>query len=492
MIGSLAGTIRRLAVFVALLFLALMVNINLVQVTRASSLATEPGNNRGLIKEYARERGAILVDGKAVADSVAGTGRLKYQRVYPNGSLYVSATGFYSLIYGRTGIERVENSVLAGTDARFSLQQISDLLAGRTSKGGSAVLTINAKAQAAAAAGMRGKVGAVVAIQPSTGAILALVQSPTFDPTPLASNDSSVEQAAWAQLTQDPLNPMLNRPLAEVYPPGSTFKIITLTAALSSGKYDLTTEIPSPAFIHLPGSTATLYNDNRRACGNGHVTLLQALEISCNTAFANVGIALGGDALLQQAEAFGFNTSFAVATSGDQKPMSSATSRFPANIVSAQAAQSAIGQYDVRATPLQMAMVAAAVANQGRVMRPYLIQQVLGPDLAQLEPAPVSQFGVAMSPTVAAEVATMMVGVVDNGTGTNAQIPGVRVAGKTGTAQTAPGKPADAWFVAFAPAESGDVAVAVVVEGAPNDGQISGGRLAAPVAKAVMEAILNR
>jgi penicillin-binding protein A len=485
MIGSLAGTIRRLAVFVALLFLALLVNINLVQVTRASNLATEPGNNRNIIKQYARERGPILVGGTAIATSVAGTGQLKYQREYPDRSLYVSATGFYSLIYGATGIERIQNSILAGTDPRFSLQQISDLIAGRAPKGGSVVLTINAKAQKAAADGMKGHIGAVVAIQPSTGAILALVQSPTFDPNLLSTNDGAAESAAWAKLIADPNKPLLNRPLAEVYPPGSTFKIITLTAALASGKFTLASEIPSPAFIRLPGSTAILPNDTGRQCGNGHVTLLQALEISCNTAFANVGLALGGDALLKQAEAFGFNSSF-------QVPMNAATSRFPANLEPSQTAQSAIGQFDVRATPLEMAMVAAAVANGGIVNSPYLIQQVLGPDLAPLETAPVRPFGSAMTPAIAAEVADMMVGVVDNGTGTNAQIPGVRVAGKTGTAQTAPGKPADAWFVAFAPADSGDVAVAVVIEGAPNDGQISGGHLAAPVAKAVMKAILNK
>ena len=466
MIGSLAGTIRRLSVFLALLFLALLVNINLVQVARSSNLASQPGNNRNVIKEYGRERGPILVGGTPVAVSVAGKGRLKFQRTYPDGGLYVSATGFYSLIYGRTGIERIENPVLSGTDPRFSLQQINDLIAGRTSKGGSVLLTINAKAQRAAANAMKGHVGAVVAIQPSTGAILALVQSPTFDPNPLASNDSGVESAAWAKLIGDPAKPLLNRPLAEVYPPGSTFKLVTLTAALSSGQYTTTTLIPAPARIRLPGSTATLPNDNNRRCGNGQVTLQVALEVSCNTAFANVGIALGGDALLAQAEKFGFNSSFEV-------PMTAATSRFPADLVKAQAAQSAIGQYDVRATALQMAMVAAAIANGGVVNTPYLVQSVLGPDLAPLEPPAVPRpFGAAMTPAIAQEITQMMVGVVDNGTGTNAQIPGVKVAGKTGTAETAPGRPADAWFVSFGPADNADVAIAVVVEGAPDSGPI--------------------
>ena len=192
MIGTLAGTIRRLALFVGLLFLALLVNVNLVQVTRANSLAQQPSNNRNVIKEYARQRGPILVGNTPVAESVATSGQLKYQRTYAAGPMYVPATGFYSLVYGRTAIERIEDAVLSGTDPRFSIQQVADLIAGRTTKGGSVRLTLNAKAQAAAYAGMRGKVGAVVAIEPATGRILALVQSPSFDPGLISSNDPSI------------------------------------------------------------------------------------------------------------------------------------------------------------------------------------------------------------------------------------------------------------------------------------------------------------
>jgi penicillin-binding protein A len=246
-IGTLAGTIRRLAIFVGLLFLALLVNINLVQVTRANDLAGRPGNNRNLIKEYAKQRGPILVGGVPVAESVATDGRLKYQRRYDNGPLYAAATGFASLVYGRTAIERVEDAVLAGTDSRFSLQQIADLIAGRTTKGGSVLLTLNAKAQQAAATGMKGKVGAVVALDPTTGAILAMYSSPSYDPNPIASNDPATAQRAWAHNMADPQNPMLNRGLAQVYPPGSTFKLVTLSAALMSGAYTPATTRPAPA-----------------------------------------------------------------------------------------------------------------------------------------------------------------------------------------------------------------------------------------------------
>ena len=485
MTGSMAGTIRRLAVVTGLLFAALLVNLNVVQVGRANDIADRPGNNRKVIKEYARERGPILVGGKPVVSSKLGSAQLRYVRTYSNGPLYAPATGYYSLIYGRTGIERAENDVLSGSDPRFALQNLSDLVAGRTVKGGSVLLTINPKAQAAAANAMKGKQGAVVAIQPSTGAILALVSTPSFDPNLLASLDPATERKAWTSLNADPAKPMLNRPLAEVYPPGSTFKIVTLSAALSSGKYTPTTLIPSPAKITLPGTNTTLSNYNHLPCGNGHVTLAEALAISCNTAFANVGIALGGAAVRTQAEAFGFNSSF-------QVPMRAAISRFPTEVNAPQSAQVAIGQFDVRSTALQMAMVGAGIANRGIVNNPYLVQEVRGPDLAILDTARPVEFGQAVSAVVAQVVTDMMVGVVETGTGKNAAIPGVRVAGKTGTAQTAPGRPADAWFVSFAPADDAQVAVAVVIEGAPNDGEISGGRLAAPVAKAVMQAVLGR
>jgi len=485
-IGTLAGTIRRLALFVGLLFAALLVNINLVQVTRANSLADKPGNNRGVIKEYAKQRGAILVGNTPVAQSVATTGRLKYQRTYVGGPLYAAATGFASLIYSRTAVERIEDAVLAGTDSRFSLQQLADLVAGRTTKGGSVQLTLNAKAQAAAAKGMKGKVGAVVAIEPSTGRILALYSSPSFDPNLLANNDPNVERRAWNRYLTDPLNPMLNRPLAQTYPPGSTFKLVTLSAALSTGSYSPTSTVPGPAGYRPPGTSAVIHNENGRGCAtsSGKVSLKDALAVSCNTAFAYLGVQVGADALQRQAEAYGFNHSFTV-------PMTAATAVFPTQLDVPLTAQSAIGQYEVRTTALQLCMVGAALANHGTVMNPYLVNTLYAPDLSVLDTAEPSQFGQAVTPAVAQEVTDMMVNVVQHGTGTNGQIQGVVVAGKTGTAQTGNGKPADAWFVSFAPAGSAKVAVAVIVEGAPNNGEISGNGLAAPVAKAVMQAVLG-
>jgi peptidoglycan glycosyltransferase len=475
-----------MTLLLGLLFLSLLIQVTRVQVVQARHLQTDTGNIRPIIEQYGRERGAILVGPAPVARSVdTGDARLRYERRYPQGSTYAPATGFYSLVYGATGIERAEDPILSGTDTRLLGSQFTDLIQGQARKGGSVVLTLNAAAQRAAYDGLRRFKGAVVAIEPSTGKILALASSPSFDPNLLSANDVKVNNAAWNRYTSDPDQPLLNRPLAKTYPPGSAFKVVTAAAALSSGKYTVNTKIPAPAVLDLPQSTATLPNYDRKPCFGGKVTLEQALQISCNTAMANVGLTLGDDALREQAEKFGFNTSFDV-------PMTAATSVFPSDLNLPQTAQAAIGQYDVRATALQMAMVMAGVANHGVVMRPYLVDQLNGPDLSVLSRTEPQEFDEAVTPEVAAQLTDMLVNVVDNGTGQPAQISGIKVAGKTGTAETEPGRPPHAWFEAFAPADDPQVAVAVVVEDGGNLGsEATGGKLSAPIAKAVMEAILR-
>jgi peptidoglycan glycosyltransferase len=288
----------------------------------------------------------------------------------------------------------------------------------------------------------------------------------------------------YAVLESDPAKPLLNRPIVSLNPPGSTFKIVTAAAALASGRFTPDSVIPGPRTYNLPNSIKKIRNWNGQACGpDGLVTLRDALAISCNTAFAWLGNELGADALRTQAEAMGFDTSF-------QIPLRAATSRFPEDPDAPQTAMSAIGQFDVRATALQMAMVSAAVGNNGRLMEPYLVQEVRGPDLAILKTTEPTQFAQAMSPLDAVQLTDMMVNVVDTGTGSNARIAGVRVAGKTGTAQTGNDNPAVAWFVAFAPAQSPEVAVAVVVEDA-GAAEVSGNQLAAPIARSVIEAVLR-
>jgi peptidoglycan glycosyltransferase len=423
--------------------------------------------------------------GVTIASSTPTSDSLKYLRTYSAGPLYAPVTGYYSIRYDKTGIEAAENSILAGTDDRLFVRQLTNLITGRTPQGGSVLLTIDPVLQKAAYQGLAGRNGAVVAIDPSTGAILALVTSPSYDPNVLSSHNTDQIEQAWKKLVADPANPMLDRALSQTYPPGSTFKLVTAAAALSSGQYNPQSEIPAPNVLPYPNSTKSLKNYAGESCGNGKTTtLIDALTISCNTAFGALGDALGQGALRKQADAFGFDSPFSV-------PMKSAVSVFPTNLDDAQTIQSAIGQYDVRATPLQMAVIAATIANGGTLMKPYLVKQLVGPDLAVIDTTKPTVVRQAVSAQVAAQLTQMMESVVDHGTGTTARIPGVKVAGKTGTAENAEGKPPHAWFVSFAPADQPKIAVAVVVENGGGVNDATGAKVAAPIAKAVMAAALE-
>ena len=478
--------INRVTAAIIVLLLALIINLSYIQVFQASDLRGQAGNQRVTLTEYSRERGPILLSSQAIAKSTPTTDALKYLREYPDASTYASVTGFYSVVYGATGIESEANSVLAGNDSRFFVDRLQQLFANREPKGGAIRLTIDPAAQVAAVKSLNGRTGAVVAIDPRTGAILALASSPSFDPNLLSSHDASDIQASFEALDNDPNQPMLNRPLAMTLPPGSTFKLVTAAAALESGNYVADSELPGPTQINLPGTDVQLGNWNDKACGSGDVTTLQtALEISCNTAFAWLGMELGADAISEQAQKFGFESEFEV-------PMTAAISRFPADPNKPQTAMSAIGQFDVRATALQMAMVAAGIANDGIVMNPYLVSQVLGPDLTVLQNTNPSAFGRAMSVENSKILRDMMVGVVSKGTASKARIPGISVGGKTGTAENAPGDLAHAWFVGFAPSDQSEVAVAVVLQNGGGATEVSGNSLAAPIAAAVMRAVLRQ
>jgi len=478
--------IRRWSIVMLVLFTALLGNITFVQAFWADELNARSDNRRVLLDQYARQRGPILVQETAVARSRATGGAFEYRRRYPEPELYAHSTGYFSWIYGRSATERVANDVLAGTDDALFARRLIDLVAGRPPEGGSVRLTLIPEAQQAAFDGLQGRVGAVVALDPRSGAILAMVSNPSFDPNPLANPEAEVQEQAWTALQSDPDQPALNRAIAQTYPPGSVFKIVTAAAALESGEYEPDTIVAGPEQLQLPGSTSVLTNQSGTACGpDGETTLIDALRISCNTAFARIGIDLGDDALREQAEAFGYNTQPLV-------EYNAATSVFPDNLDPAQTAQAAIGQFDVRATALQTAMVSAAVANDGTLMAPYLIAEALAPDLAPLQVTEPVEVGDAVSSQTARELTRMMEEVVVSGTGANADIEGVAVAGKTGTAERGANDTPIAWFTSFAPAQSPEVAVAVVVEDAGDELDISGGRLAAPVARAVMQAVLLR
>ncbi len=493
--------IRTMSVGCLLLFAALLVNATYVQYWQAgdlTSLSQHPDNIRVRDAEFARERGSILVRGRAVAESNPSDDAYEFQRTYPRAMQYAHLTGYFTRDSGIGGVEATQNSILSGSDSALFVNRVVDLADNEDPKGGSVSLTIDPQAQRAAFDGLRALgedvQGAVVAIEPSTGKILAMVSSPTFDPNQLATHDFSAAGAAKSRLLEGgAASPLNNKAIEGVLPPGSTFKLVTAAAALESGDFDPETRVPGGARLDLPQTSTDLINDGGGSCGGEEITLTRALEVSCNVSFGQVGMDVGADALREQAEKFGFGTR--TFTDLDDALTRQAVSRFPEDPDEPQTALSAIGQYDVAATPIQMAMVAAGIANDGTVMRPYLVDETLSPKLETIERTEPEEMPdqPAMDASSARDLRQMMVSVVENGTAGTAAIPGVEVGGKTGTAQSSPDRPPYAWFVSLAPAQTPSVAVAVLVQdaGVERD-QISGSGLAAPVARAVMEAVVGR
>lgn len=481
--------IRTLAIGCLVLFALLLVNVNYVQVFRATNLNSDSANKRARDAECSRERGPILVDGEPVARSVPSHDNLKYVRTYSHPLLYAPVTGFFSCVYGSSGVEASQNSLLSGSDERLFVNRVIGLVGNDQPQGGSVLLTLNSAAQRAAFDGLRAlngtARGAAVAINPKTGAILAMASTPTYDPNLLSTHDVTSAKAAWDRLSTNPARPMLNRGTQEIYPPGSTFKLVVSAAALQHG-YSPDTLVKGGSVLDLPQTSSDMHNENGGNCGGDPITLTQALVVSCNVSFADLGLTLKAPVLQQQAEEFGFNDDYL-----DQLPL--ATSNFPTGIDPPQTALSSIGQYEVATTPLQMAMVGAGIANGGAVMTPYVVQEVRSPDLQVLDSAQPEVLHQAMSSSSATQLTQMMVDVVQSGTGIPAQIPGVSVAGKTGTANSSASRAPYAWMVAFAPADNPQVAVAVLVEQtAINRNDITGGGLAGPIAKRVMQAVINR
>jgi peptidoglycan glycosyltransferase len=484
--------IRTIATFCLLLFLALMINATYLQYYKAGALDNDPRNRRVIVASYSRERGAILVGRDPVAESVESDDKYKFQRTYAKPQEYAPLTGFFSY-YSQTGIEQAQNDVLSGDDSSLFVTKLVDLLSNDASKGGSVELTIDPAAQKAAFDGLNSLPGAVqgsvVALDPATGKILAMVSLPTYDPNKLASHDLGAVTEVYDRLNADPDQPLLNRAIQTRLPPGSTFKVLTAAAAIESGNYDAGDLVPGGATYQLPltrGDSGLIDNEGRD-CGTGRIPFAQAMENSCNTTFAALANEVGAEAMADQAEAFGFNSHYL----DDLGPQ--AESLFPTEMDKAQVGQAGIGQYSVAATPLQMAMVVAGIAHAGTVMKPYLVDEVQSPKfdvLKKTDPADLSQ---AVSASTASELTKLMVATVDNGTAFPAAIPGVSVAGKTGTAQSGKDNvPPYAWFVSFAPADDPQVAVAVMIQRADIPrGEIAGGQLGGPIAKAVMQAVIQ-
>lgn len=480
------------------LFAALFVNLNYLQVVQADELASNNANARKLIAEYESERGKILIgegsQTRPIAESVETGGALNYLRVYDEGPRYGHITGFSSPIFGRSELEQSFDDFLTGSAPEAFTRNLADLLAGRERAGDAIHLTVRPEVQEAAESALGQQAGAVVALDPSTGDILALWSSPTYDPNTLASHEPKEVRASWNTLQDDPAKPLLNHALRESYPPGSTFKLVTAAAALEAG-INPDRSFNDPSALELPQTTATIGNFGGGTCNGGQpITFERALAVSCNTTFAQLGLDLGTEALVSQAERFGFNNEWE-----SQMPRL-ATSRIPGTLDPPSLAQSAIGQRDVRATPLQMAMVTAAIGFDGTLMTPRIVDRVedaSGRVIVQFRPQPLvlsrQPNAQVLSRGSADRLQAMMEQVVSSGSGQRAAISGVRVAGKTGTAQTGEGQPPAVWFVGFAPADNPTVAVAVVVPDGGNVGsEATGGQVAGPIAGAVMAAAVQR
>jgi len=485
-------SLRRISVTIMALIVLLLVNATLTQVFTADGLRSDPRNQRVLLDEYSRQRGQISAGGQLLAYSVSTNGRFRFLRVYPNPLAYAPVTGFYSLRYSSTGLERAEDGILNGSDQRLFGRRLADFFTGRDPRGGNVATTINPQVQQAAWDAMEhgcngGCKGAVVALEPSTGKVLAMVSAPSYDPNLLATHDVEQQSQAWQQLRDDPNSPLLNRAISETYPPGSTFKVITTAAALQRGAAE-NTQLTSAPRIPLPDSTATLENYGGSACGSGPtVSLHDAFAKSCNTAFVQLGINTGAEALRATAFSFGLDSppppiplQVAESTVG---PMSDA----------AAVGMSSMGQKDVAMTPLQNAQVAATIANKGVAMRPYLVDSLKGPDLSNISTTAPQQERRAVSEQVADTLTDLMV-AAEQVTQQKGAIAGVQIASKTGTAEhgTDPrNTPPHAWYIAFAPARAPKVAVAVLVENGGDRLNATGGAVAAPIGRATIAAALR-
>ena len=481
--------LRRVSVLVLAMFLALFTSTTIIQVVEQDNLRADGRNVRTLYASFSAERGPILVGGTPIAESVPANDLFKFQRVYPQGELYSAVTGYFTLNQGTTGIEGELNDYLSGTANQQFLDRLTAIVTGQNPKGASVTVTIDPKVQKVAWDALGKLQGAVVAFVPQTGKILALVSKPTFDPNVLAVHDTSQVIAAYKKLLADPADPLINRAIGgKLNPPGSTFKLVVASAALASGQYTPSSRLPNPASLRLPQSDTVITNAEGGRCGGGlTVTIADALRFSCNIPFAELGLKLGWDAISEQAKKYGFeNLSI-------QIPMTVTPSVFPPVDSEAQLMLQSFGQGNDRVSPMQMAMVSAAIGNGGVLMRPNLVEKITAPDLSILQAFAPSTFGTAVSPEVAASMTTMMIANVASGAASNARIDGVDVAGKTGTAQNGEGEPYTLWFTGFAPAVDPQVAVAVVVENGGGLGQSGfGNTVAAPIAKKVIEAVLNR
>ncbi|MBD0746874.1 penicillin-binding protein 2 [Streptomyces sp. CBMA152] len=490
--------LRHVAVFCGVLICALLLRTTWVQFVQADDLDNDSHNTRVKIRQYAQPKGDIIVDGKPVTGSVESppTSYLKYKRVYKNGPMYAPVTGYASQTQGETFLESIYKKPLAGTDNRFSLDRAADFFTGTKPRGADVLTTINAKAQEAAYKGLMdiNARGAVVALDPKTGKVLALASTPSYDPSVFAG-ESFKESDKFKALIADKSKPLANRALRETYPPGSTFKILTAAAALEHGAVtDINASSGAASPYRLPLSTTTVGSEaGNEVCDKA--SMKTAMQHSCNNVFLDAASKVGADKMRETAEKFGFNKDVYDKELGD---LLASKSLYPDKLDKPGVALTGMGQGSLTSTPMQMAMVTAALANDGKLMQPYLVDEVRAPDLSTIEKHRPKEMSKPVSPQTARKVQEMMEFTAKEGSAKRALIDGVTVGGKTGTAQRGVDVNKDVpygWFVSYA--KKGDepaVAVAVFIDPTAMDisrEDISGGKLGAPIAKKVMQAVLN-
>ncbi|MBC7229956.1 MAG: hypothetical protein H5T74_06145 [Actinobacteria bacterium] len=474
-------SIRRLAVLFMALAAALVVNLSWLQVFGQGRLEENPANTRRIMREYGIARGRVVTsDGLVVAESVKTDGPLEYRRSYPGGSLFCHLLGYDSPQFGRTGLEAWYNDYLLGyrPSRGWTEEMTSDL-----ERGNDLVITVDSEVQAAAAQALGRRKGAVVAVDPKTGAVLAMCSWPDFDPNALVSRErdaggESVADGAMRSYNQDPNSPLLNRATMGLFVPGSSFKVVTACAGIESG-FPPGTTYDCPGVLPVGGSRVTNYGDPPTSFGTQDMETAMARSI--NTYFAQLALGMGAGRLVEYAERFGINGEIPL----DYPGVVPSSIPRAGDMDQVELAWSGAGQGEILLTPLQLCLVGCAVANRGRIMRPHLMKEVRRSDEI-LERYEVREWRSPISSQTASEVLEMMVSVVRSGTGAEAAIEGVTVAGKTGTAEVE-GKPPHTWFLGIAPAENPTVVVAVLLE---NSGG-SGGAVAAPVAREVMAAALK-
>jgi cell division protein FtsI/penicillin-binding protein 2 len=488
--------LRRIAIFCGLLMLALLIRANWLQYMKADELATDENNRRVLINQYSTPRGDIIVGAKAVTDSVESKGSdLKFERAYKDGPMYAPVTGFASQAVGMTFLESTYDSVLSGQDDRLAFERFTDVVTGKERRGGDVITTIDPRAQKAGYKGLTdlGARGSVVALEPSTGKVLALVSTPSYDPSSFAGN-SLKESDRFTKLSKDKTKPLANRALRETFPPGSTFKILTAAAALEHGvvtDVDARTDAESP--YRLPQSTNKVGSE----AGDGvcdKASLKTAMQYSCNNVFLDAAVKVGADKMRETAEKFGFNEDVYSSDFGDLR---ATKSLYPENLDKPGTALTGMGQGSLTSTPMQMAMITAAFVNDGKVMQPYIVDELRSPDLSTLEKHEPQVMSEAVSESTAQKVREMMEHTAKEGSARRALIDGITVGGKTGTAQRGVNvrdQVPYGWFVSYGVNPEGKaVAVAVFIDPTDMDisrEQISGGSLAAPIARDVMQAVL--